>query len=148
MADFLESTVRDLNKGAGHKMIKKISPKKLWNNCLELEAYSRSNSAHGIYMLHGELPKTVMSGETYDISQFCGLGWYGWIYFRDNAVQFLDENIVLGRYLGPSIDISPAFTTRILKQNGGVANISIYHALIPEEIDSSTEKDLLEKFDG
>ncbi len=36
----------------------------VWNKML-------ANMAHNIFKLDGELPKTVMSGETADISQFC-----------------------------------------------------------------------------
>ena len=113
-------------------MRNKISPKKLWDNCLELKFYIRSNSAHNIYMLHRGVPKTVMSSETYDISQFCELGWYYRIYFRDKAVQLPGENIVLGRYLGTSIYFGPAITSKILKQNREVVHKCNYCALIPE----------------
>eukprot|EP00804_Cyclotella_cryptica_P015125 CCRYP_000688-RA/>CCRYP_000688-RA protein AED:0.22 eAED:0.24 QI:0/0/0/0.8/1/1/5/0/1053 len=65
-----EGNIRELKKGAGRKMIKSGSPKKLWDDCLVLESYIRSNTAHDIYMLHGEVPETIMSGETSDISQF------------------------------------------------------------------------------
>ena len=33
-------------------------------DCLELEAYIRTNTAHNIYKLDMEVPKMVMSGET------------------------------------------------------------------------------------
>ena len=46
------------------------APKHLWDDCLELEAYIRPNSAQIINMLDGEVSKTVMSGETSGISQF------------------------------------------------------------------------------
>ena len=62
-------------------MIKRRSPKKLWDDCLELEGYIRSNTAHDIFMLNGEVPETIMSGKTSDISQFCEFEWYDWVYF-------------------------------------------------------------------
>ena len=37
---------------------------------LELKAYIRSNTIHEIYKLEREIPKTAISGETSDISQF------------------------------------------------------------------------------
>ena len=67
-------------------MIKSGSPKKLWDDCLELEVCIRSNTAHDIYMLNGEVLETVMSGETSDISQFCELEWHEWVKFRDAAM--------------------------------------------------------------
>ena len=38
--------------------------------------------------------------------------------FRDFAVTYPDDKLVLGRYLGPSIDVGPALTAKILKANG------------------------------
>ena len=38
-----------------------------------MEAYIRSNAAHEIYKLDGEVPETVMPGEISDISQFSEL---------------------------------------------------------------------------
>ena len=64
---------RELKKGSGRKMIKSGAPKRLWDDYLELESHIRSNTAHGIHKLGGKIPKTIMSGKTSDISQFCGL---------------------------------------------------------------------------
>ena len=61
-----------------------------------------------------------MSGETSDISQFCEFELYEWIMFRDSVVSFQEDNMVLGRYLVPSIDIGPDMTANILKSNGEV----------------------------
>ena len=56
-------------KGANHKLLQCRAPKCLWDDCLELEAYIRFNTAYDIYKLDWEVPKTVMSGKTSDISQ-------------------------------------------------------------------------------
>ena len=65
-----EGSIRELKRGAGRKMEKAGSPKKLWDHLLELEALIRSNTAHNIYQLKGEVPETMVSGETSDISLF------------------------------------------------------------------------------
>ena len=65
--------IKELKKGAGCKLLKSRAPKHLWDDCLELEAYIRSNTDHVIYDLNGEVLVTVMSGESLDISQFCKL---------------------------------------------------------------------------
>ena len=44
------------------------STKCLWNNCLELEAFIRSNTDHDIYKLDNKVPETVMLEEISDIS--------------------------------------------------------------------------------
>jgi len=70
-------------------MIKSGLPKRLWDDWLVLESYIRSNTAHDIYMLSGEVPETIMSGETEtsDISQFCEFEWNEQVKFRDDAIN-------------------------------------------------------------
>ena len=129
-----ESAIRELKKAAGRKMVRAGAPKPFWADAIELEAYVRSNTAHDIFILQGEVPETVMSGETSDISQFCEFAFYDWIMFRDQPVAFPDDNPVLGRYLGPAIDVGPALTAKILKANGEVVYRSTYRALTDVEL--------------
>ena len=142
-----EGAIRELKRGTGRKLIKSKAPKKLWDDCLELEALIRSNTAHEIYELGGEVPETVVSGETSDISPFCELEWYEWVMFRDSAVSFPEEKMVLGRYLGPSADVGPAMTAKLLKSNGWTVHKSTYRALTPEELASPTHQKMREIFD-
>ena len=142
-----EGTIRELKRGAARKMVKTRAPKRLWDDCLELEAYIRSNTAHDIFQLRGDVPETVISGETSDISQFCEFGWYEWVFFRDTAVSYPDDREVLGRYLGPSIDVGPAMTAKILKENGQVVHRSTYRPLTQDEIDSREEQLVRDAFD-
>ena len=53
--------------------------------------------------------------------------------FRDDPIQFLDENPVLGKYLGPALDFGPAMTANILKESGEVVHCSTYNALTESE---------------
>jgi hypothetical protein len=122
-----------LKKAAGRKMVRAGAPKPFWADAIELEAYLRSNTAHDMYILQGGVPETVMSGETSDISQFCKFAFYDWIMFRDQPVAFSDDNPVLGRYLGPAINVCPALTAKILKANGEVVYRSMYRALTDAE---------------
>ena len=66
-----EREIQELKKGVGHKLLRFMATKCLWDDCSELEAYTRSNTAHEKYKLDRKVSKTVMSGETSDISQFC-----------------------------------------------------------------------------
>ena len=58
-----------------------------------------------------------MTGETADISQICQFGWYDWVMYHD-PTKFPDDKAVLGRYLGPAIDVGSMHTAKILKPNG------------------------------
>jgi hypothetical protein len=88
-----------------------------------------------------------MSGETSDISQFCEFEWFERVKFWDDAIQFSDDSLVLGRYLGPSIDVGPVLTAKILKQNGEVVHWSTYRGLTPEEIANPVEQAAMKHFD-
>ena len=63
-----EREIKELKKGACCKLQKSRAPNHLWDYCLEVKAYIRSNTAHKIYKVEGKLPKTVMLGETSDQS--------------------------------------------------------------------------------
>ena len=53
--------IKERKKGLGKKPIKSGMPKRLWDDCLELESYIRSNAAHGLYKLDQEVSETIMS---------------------------------------------------------------------------------------
>ena len=143
-----EAAIRELKRGVGRKMIKSGAPRRLWDHCLELEALIQSNTALDIYELRGQVPETIVSRrETSDISPFVEIGWYDWIMFRDTGVSFPHNREVLGRYLGPSIDIGPAMTAQILKDTRWVVHQSTYRTLTPDELASPSHGERRKKFD-
>ena len=107
-----EGAIRELKKGVGREMVRSKAPKCLWDHCIEREAYVRSNTAHNVFGLDGQVPETMVSGETSDITTFAEFAWYEWVKFRDTAVSFPEDQVILGRDLGPAIDIGPAYTRR------------------------------------
>lgn len=122
-------------------MLSSQCPMQLWDDCLEFQALIHSNMALDIYELQGEVPETIVSGETSDISQFFQHYWYEWIMFRDTAVSFPDNKLVLGWCLGPSIDVGPAMTAKILTKSGEVVHRSTYASLTKDEMDDPDKKD-------
>ena len=92
---YAEGGIRELKRGSGRNMTKMKSPKLLWENCLELEAYICSNTALDIFDLDGMTPETNMSGETSEINTFCEYRWYQWVYFRDTYVTFPGYKLAL-----------------------------------------------------
>ena len=117
-----DRTIRYLNKGAGRKMVREGAPKRIWDNALDFEAYLRSNTDLDIYMMQGEVPETVLLGETSDICKLCEHGFYYWVMFRDEPIQYPDKSTMLGSYLGQVIDVDPAMTANIRKGNSEVAH--------------------------
>ena len=59
-----EGAIRELKRGSGRKMMRSLSPAKLWDHCIELEVLIRSHTALDIYELQGQLPETLLSGQT------------------------------------------------------------------------------------
>jgi hypothetical protein len=86
------------------------------------------------------VPETIVSGEPADISPFALFKWYKWILLRDTSVTYPDDSIILGRDLGPAIDIGPAMTCKILKENGQVVKRSTVRSLTPDEMADKTMK--------
>jgi hypothetical protein len=82
-----------------------------------------------------------------DISTIAEYAWYEWVKFRDTAAKFPVSKIQLGRNLGATIEIGPAMTCKILKQNGSVMYRSSVRPLTQDEIQSPTERKEREKFD-
>ena len=93
------------------------------------------------------MPETIVTGQTADISPFCKLKWYEWVKFCDTSQSFPNDVILLGQYLGPSLDIGPAMTAKILKANGKVVYQSTYRGLNNDEIKSPIEQRERDRFD-
>ena len=146
-ANAAEGAIRELKRGFARKMVRSKAPKPLWDDCLEYEAAIRSHTAHGVYELNGEVPETLMSGETADIAPCCAFEWCEWVKFRDTATQFPDDPITLGRHLGPEVDVGTALTAKILKSNGQVTCRSACRPLSEEELHSDSNKAEREAFD-
>jgi hypothetical protein len=113
-----EGDVRELKKGVGRQMLRSGCPKRLWDECIIIEAYMNSHTSLDIYGLEGQVPESKIKGETVDVSTIAEYAWYEWVKFRDTAAKFPVSKIQLGRDLGAAIYIVPAMTRKILKQNG------------------------------
>ena len=129
-------------------MAKMKTPSKLWDHCLELEGYIRSHTALDTYELQGEVPETILSGQTADISPFIECGWYDWVKWYDSTAKYPAPKEVLGCWLGPSIDIGPAMTSKILKSNGQILHLSTFRKLTDDEMQDKEELKKMEIFDS
>ena len=141
-----ESAIRELKKGTGRRLTSTKSPKRLWDDYMQLESFIRSHTALDIWQLQGQVPQTLMTGQTADISQFYELEWYEWCFYHDSAIKFPEDKFRLGRWLGPAIDIGPAMTGKILKPNGNTRHVSTYRALTPEEYEDKTIQSKMNEF--
>ena len=114
-------------------MLQSRAPKCLWDDFLKLETYIRSNTAHEIYKLDGDVPKTVMSGETSDMSQFFELDCFEWVMFQNETAEHPDNELKLS-YLVPIINKDLTVTAKIFTDNEQMISKSTYILLTPDEI--------------
>ena len=98
-------------------MLKVGSPKPLWDHCIKLEARIRSHTALNIYGLKGQVPETLMTGQTGDISNLCEFEWFQWVMFYQPMAGYPDDIMFISRWLGPAIDVGAAMTYKILHPN-------------------------------
>ena len=143
-----ESAIRELKRGATRKMAKAKVPKKLWDHCIELEAILRSHTALDHYELQGQVPETLVSGQTADISAFSQHSFYDFVKFWDTKSSYPEDKEVYGRWLGPAMDVGPAHCSKILQDNGHVIYLSTFRSLTEEELIDPREEKLRCEFDS
>ena len=89
-----------------------------------------------------------MLGQTADISPFVEHPFYAWVKFWDNLAKYPEPKKQLSRWLGPTINIGPAMTAKILKSNGQVLYVSTYCGLTDDECCDNAEVQKQKLFDS
>ena len=105
-----EGCIKELKPGSSWKMLKSGSPKRLWDHAIELEALIRSHTALDIYALQGQVPETIMTGQTADISNLYEYEWFQWVMYYEPPLSYPDDKMRIGRYLGPANHVCTAVT--------------------------------------
>ncbi len=60
------------------------------------------------------------------------------------TIDYPDEPLYVGKYLGPTIEVGPAMTTKIIQNNSKVVYRSTYQPLtVEEQIDMTVQQDML-----
>jgi hypothetical protein len=108
-----EGSIRELKQVVGRKIFRYGAPKRLWDDFLVKEAYVRSSTVLDIFSLEGQVPDTIVKGQTSDISPLAEYAWYEWVKFRDTDQSFPDSKEWLGRDLGPAVGIVPAMSRKV-----------------------------------
>ena len=89
-----------------------------------------------------------MTGHTADISNICEYPWYDRVIFRYQPITYPYFPVILGRYLGPAIDVGSAMTYKILKANGEHVCRTIVCLLKPTKLACSYHKQLRNDFEA
>ena len=79
------------------------------------------HTSHTAYEIQGEVPETIMTGQTAEISNICEYDWYKCVIFRDNTTSYPYDKLTLGRYIFPATDVGSAMYYKILKSDCKIA---------------------------
>jgi hypothetical protein len=101
----------------------------------------RSCTALNIRELDGQVPNTVLTGDTTDISHITEFDWYEFVWFIDKESKTLEVKR-LGRYCGPSFDVADAICQRVISDNG-----TFYHktSVIPLSVEERNDPAIQER---
>ena len=135
-----ELVIRELKHSSGRKALRKCSPTMLWDHCIELESILRSNMVVYHPKLNGQVPETIMKGQTADISNLAVYKWNDWIVYWKKTANYPEFKECYGRWLGPAIDISYSMMVKILQENGHVIYAGTQWPLTQKEKDSHSEQ--------
>ena len=142
-----ELVICELKRSSGRKALRKRSPATLWDHCIELESILRSNTATYHPELNGQVPETIMKGQTADISNLAEYEWYDWVVYWKKTADYPEFKECYGRWLGPAIDIGYSMTAKILQENGHVIYTGTHRPLTQEERDSHSEQRIQDDID-
>ena len=141
-----ELAIRELKKATRRRMAKTSTPEVLWSDCIVMEAEIISHTARPTPLLNGLTPQSLINPETPDISRIAEFEWYSWIWWHDQMAPFPQPKKTLGRYLGPTKDIGPVMTAKILKSNGKIVARSSFTAVSEDEKEQPNIKENMAKF--
>jgi hypothetical protein len=100
-----------------------------------------------LYKLQGQVPERIMIGQTADNAFICLFEWYNWIYYNDSNVQFPDQKVVLGRYVGHTEpQVGSVLTGKILTTTGEVFCCNAFRHLTDAEMASGDNQKERDKF--
>ena len=120
----------------------------MWDYCIELQALIRSHTNHSNYELGGEVPETHITLQTADTRNIYNYSWYEWVMFHDKPLTHQYLTVILGRYLGPAIDVGSIITYKIMKTNGKYVCRTTVCSLNPTELACSYYKQPRNEFDA
>ena len=88
-----------------------------------------------------------MTGQAADIIHIHEYTWFDWVIFRDGPhVSYPEDILVLGQYLGPTLNVGLAMCAKLLKNIGKVVQISTLRTMTREEIDIPFHKEQRRQF--
>ena len=119
----------------------------LWCYAAEQRGKILASTSRNMYVLGGQVPATVLTGQQTDISALAETGWYEWVYCRDSESSFLYPVERLGRCLGPCEHKGTVTSQYILNDQGSVLPYQTFRRLTKDEHRSAAESLKQDNFD-
>lgn len=142
-----ELAIRELKKATRRRMVSSGAPRRLWDDCIELEADIMSHTARDEYAFQGQTPQAILMGHASDISKYAEFAFYQWVMWYDSQAPFPEPRNTLGRYLGPTRDEGMAMSAKLLKSNGNTTFRSTFNALTEDQMKQPSMIKRMEAFD-
>ena len=147
-----ENEIREVKRLAKRWAWKTDSPRKLWDYTVKLAALIRSHTAHDMWQLKGEVPETLILGNTADISYLAEFGWYDWVVYNETDKRksgYPDIPPTIGRYLGPTEPgVGSTMSYYVLNRKGAVVRRTQLRQLTKEEMNWDSIKRTQASFDA
>eukprot|EP00980_Cylindrotheca_fusiformis_P018168 scaffold5886_cov93-Cylindrotheca_fusiformis.AAC.2 len=141
-----EDCIRELKRMFRRTMNARNIPAVFWDRVIMWCAEVRSHMALRHHELDdGEVPATVISGDTSDISYIAEFSMWDWVWYitpADHATQ----NKHLGRWLGPSFDVGDALCYAVLTDTVQVVHRTSVFPLSVEDMNSEPIKEMKSEF--
>jgi hypothetical protein len=133
-----ELSIRELKRLFQRFMQASNAPAVLWDYfCFELAALIHSHTCLILDQLEGKPPKTMLLGDTVDISFLSEFAWYNYVWYHVHVPTAPEmQNRLLGRWLGPSTDCGEAMSSYVLTQTAQVVSRTSVYPLSPEDRNS------------
>ena len=126
-----EDIIRELKNHYRRNM--EYTPEQLWDRCFVFTAKIRAHSALAIRELNGDVPTTLLTGDTADISHLAEFGWYQWVWYLSPEDSSMNTKS-LGRYVGPSHDVGEALCAAVLTDKAKiVSRTSVFPLTVAED---------------
>ena len=138
-ANLCEDGIRETLRGFRRMMSKTNTPGVLWDDGLEYYSAVRCHTVNTIHETQGEVPQTLMTGDTADISWLAEFGWYDYVWFMSPEDSSMERK-KLGRYLGPFFNEGDAMSAKILNDKAWCVNRTSVFRVTPEEARWLAEK--------
>ena len=142
-----ERFIQILKNGSKKDMASSDSPLVFWCYCIERRAMIENACAKDNFLLKGNSPHSMMTGEVTDISNLCNFKWYEWVKFRKPGEPYPYPTEHLGRCLGPAVNKGNAMSQNVVTESGKIIPTQTLRSLTDSEVRSSTEIERRSKMD-